>query len=370
MYLAGRWCILMGMHMAGERQRLDSRFLMLMSCVAGTVASATLSLTLYDRAGSDWDTLAPAGRLMLGGDLAVYTDAPKAQVGPLALLAAGAVPFPIYAAALFCLFPLFVVQVYRASGATPAVWHLPVFAALGMVWHRWVMMGHLDDLLVILAGLSIVIAGQRGRSRGAAVWFAVALAAKPTAIMLLPLVALQSPMVATLGLAAGGAVYLPFVATDLHGFISAGRGVIFVWPHSVLSFLGVPAWGAVPAWVRPTQLVGVLLIGWLVGRRSLLAGLAAVLAFRPLLEPGGVPSYVAAAMLVVFCLELREHRRPALTGLLAVAWLASFGQLYLVAALMRHGLLVAVLLLIVFRAFPRRQESGWIAEPSHQPLAA
>lgn len=362
-YLATIWRILEGMHTGA---RFGGRALVVAACVAGTAAALAVSVTLYARAGADWtDVLHPAGQRMLAGDLAIYTHMPDAQVGPLALLFAGSIPFPIYVVAVCCLFSLFVVQVYRASRAVPRLWHVWAFIALGLIWNRWAMMGHLDDVLVILAGLGIVIAGQRDRPRSAALWFAVALAGKPTAIMLLPLVALWSPGAALVGLLAGGAIYLPFAVTDLHGFLSAGRGVVFVWPHSLLSFLGVPAWGDVPAWVRPTQLLGVLLIGWLVGRRSLLAGLAAVLVFRPLLEPGSSPSYVAAAMLIMFCLELRDSRHSVLTGLLATAWLASFMPLSAPAALLRDALLVTALVAVALRP----QESGSKVVPFHTPPA-
>lgn len=267
----------------------------------------------------DWTILHSAGRALLAGDVAVYGDHPAAQVGPLALVLS-ALPRPLFVT-LVCTMLLGVTLAARRLGVPQEVILLGGSVA-GVVWGLFAIGGHADDQLVVL-GAALMAVGIAEDRKGMVGWgFLLALAGKPTGVVLAPLL-LAAGWPTLLAAVAGAAVlWAPFVFIDLDGFLRAGRGIVVVEPWSTPFMLGEPAGAAFPEWVRPAQLLGGLVLCAVVARRNgPVAAVIAALAFRALLEPGAWPSYSNA--LIVLAVLLPARRRP-LMGLAVGSWLAGW----------------------------------------------
>jgi hypothetical protein len=249
---------------------------------------------------------------------------PQAQMGPLSLVVAGLLPHPLYVVVLCALFPVFIWMIHRAAPGRIGVWHVAGAVLVGYPWHRFAITGHLDDALVLIAALGLVDAKRRRSPWSACGWFVLGLAAKPTAVMFLPLVFLVSRRAGLVAIAGAGLVYLPFVAVDVPGFLHAGRGVIHVMPYSVPAMLGEPVGEAYPFWIRPAQLVGSLFLCWLLARRgAAMASVVAAYTWRTIPEPGMFAAYCTSVMGACLGLDVLRRRVPWMTELAMLAWLAS-----------------------------------------------
>lgn len=271
----------------------------------------------------DWEIAEEAGALLLRGHFDVYTLMPTAQMGPLALLMAGLLPSPVYMLSLCAL--MAGVLALAVSTPPPSRRLYTVALAAGILlawpWSAFGIQGHADEALVVLGGVAMVSAYER-RWHGAMVAaFLVAIAAKPTAIVLLPMLFLGSQSAAVLALAGMTAIWMPFFLSDPAGFLAAGRGPGEVWPGSIHAMFGVELESAFPRWVRPTQLVGGMALVWALTRfRTPAAALVAVLAFRALLEPGAWNYYGTALAAAGLLLDTRNFRGPWVTALGFVAF--------------------------------------------------
>lgn len=273
----------------------------------------------------DWQIARAAGNLLVAGHWDVYAQMPKAQMGPLALLLAGAVPGSVYLATICALFPVLLMLAMASQAPSPRLY--AVVAAGGILtawpWAAFGVQGHADEALVVLGAVGMVVAFGRRQSLWVCAAFLVAIAAKPTAIVLLPLVFMSSWRAGLTALVGTGLIWAPFFLADPTGFLAAGRGPGDTWPGSLHALLGAEPYTGFPAWVRPVQLIGGLAVFWALARyRSAAAALVGVLAFRTLLEPGAWNYYGAAIAAAGLLFDVRHFRRPVITALGFVSFAA------------------------------------------------
>lgn len=293
-----------------------------LAAVAGFYA--TLFVTLGYRPGDVLIGLA-AGRELLHGHLSVYADIPGAQMGPLSLLLAGALPRGVYVALTCALLAVFLLLVERAADWSP---RRLMFAGVLLTapWAFYAAEGHIDDALVLVAAAGILSSLREERHEAAAMFAVLGLAAKPTAVIALPLLLLASRRALLLAVAGGALVWAPFALADFHGFLAAGHGIAYVQPHSLPGLLGAPAYTGFPGWVRPVQLlVGLALTG--LAARRIGAAQALLLAFvvRVALEPGAWPSYTSSLIGLALLVDSRRTI-PAATACAAAAWAVGFSH--------------------------------------------
>ena len=282
------------------------------AAIGATCAAVALAA---DVEVEDWRILHAAGRQLWVDPLAVYVDHPRAQSGPLAL-AVSALPRPVFLVGVAALLGVFTWLLERYAGQ-----RLALVGGLVMLgpWAMLAVSGHADDPLVITGAVVMLEALSRKNRRWASLGFAVAVAAKPTAVLLAPALLVGGGFAATALL--GGLVWVPFAFADLPALVDAGRGVSFVWHGSLLHLAGLEPWTGIPAWVRPVQLVAGLSVGWWIARKgNLAASVLAAFTIRAVLEPGPWPAYA------VPLIALALFARPVLALPAVVLWIASFGS--------------------------------------------
>ena len=297
---------------------------------------------------ADWTILHGAGRDLLAGHLTVYVRHPDAQVGPLALVLS-ALPRPLFTA-LVCALMLSLTLTGRRLGI-PDRAILVGGSVAAIPWGVQALGGHIDDPLVV-TGAAVMILGLRQHRPDKVGWgFVLALAGKPTGVVLAPLLLTAGWPAIGVAVAGVATVWGPFVLADLGGFLRAGQGVVWVEPWSLPFVLGEPAGAAFPEWVRPVQLVGGLAGCWLVARRNgPVSAAVAALAFRAVLEPGAWPSY---SVCVIALTLLLPTRRGQSTSLAAFSWLVGWlliAQPNAVTGVLHAGLLMALILLSIHRS--------------------
>jgi hypothetical protein len=271
------------------------------------------ALSVAEWQGQDWHFfLAGANAATGGAGLHVYADMPWLQFGPLALLVplifrdAGPQQGWIVVSGLGMLLGLWTLwALERAAvghGASRTQVQRGVLLAGPFFLAAWaspaVSEGHPDDVLA-LAGVALAAcAVARGRSLQAAVFIGLAAAAKPWALLVLPLaVAGRTKRLRALAVALAVAAlpWLPFLLAD-HATTQVGRFRLRVEAGSTLHYLGV-AMGAAPSWPRLLQLAVALTLGILAvvrGRWWLVPVLA--FAVRINLDPGSVDYYGAGVV--------------------------------------------------------------------------
>jgi hypothetical protein len=198
---------------------------------------------------------------------------------------------------------------------------------LAWPWAAYGVQGHGDDAIVMLGVVLMVTALEFDREGGVVAGFLVAIAAKPTAVLFLPLAFVHSRRAGLLATLGAGAIWAPFALANVSGFLAAGSGQGDLWPNSLIDFLGGHPHTGFPGWVRPVQLVGGLLLCWVLARRSgPAAAVVGVLAFRVLLEPGTWNYYSTAVIAAGLMLDMhRGYRAPWVTLLGFVSFIATFG---------------------------------------------
>lgn len=229
-------------------------------------------------------------------------------------------PRALYVVFVCSLFPLFLNVV--ALGL-PRSRRLLISLSIGgtllaLPWSLYALEGHADDALVML-GVVVAVAALRDKhSAWAILGFLIAIAAKPTAIVFLPLLFTRSRRDGVIALVCGAAIWTPFILANAVGFVHAGSGIALVQSGSLPAFLSSPIGESFPGWIRPAQLLGGVLLCWFVAlRKGALAAVAAVVAFRAMLEPGAWPSYSAAVVAGAVLADAWTGRRTPSLALIA-----------------------------------------------------
>ena len=308
---------------------------------------------------SDWDAATTGGHYLLSGHLTVYADKPRVQMGPLALLLAGVLPGPVYMVAVCALLPLVLWIVVLPYSPTLQTYLRALVGGmlLAWPWAAFAVQGHADDALVVLGVLAMVSALKLRREFWVVAGFLVAIAAKPTAILFLPLVVMHSRRAGILATLGGGLLWAPFILADVPGFLAAGPAQGDLWPYSVPVLLGSVPHTGIPGWVRPAQLVGGVALCWFLARhKGSVAAATGVFAFRVLLEPGTWNYYSTSVIAAAIMLDLhRGWRVPWATLLAFVSFASGFGvPLTMAQGVVRILALAGVLAL----AFTRDSEGG------------
>jgi hypothetical protein len=278
----------------------------------------------------DWVIARRAGGMLLSADgLSVYARNPRAQMGPLALLAAQ-LPHRVYVPVVAATVGLFLV--WALDAAAPGARSLRQYAVavacsllLIVPWSQLAWKGHADDALVLLGTAWCLRSLRRGRTRSAVIGYAVAVASKPTALVLLPLLLSSAPAVMW-ATAVTGAVWLPFFVSDPSAMLHAGRGVMRIAHGSFPQMLGYPV-GAAPAWwIRFAQFgLGLFSVAWgtRVGRPAL--GVLLAFAIRAALDPNPAPAYCIGLVAVALVPDAAQGL-PVFCGLASAAfWLSQPG---------------------------------------------
>ena len=288
--------------------------------------------------GKDWDYFVIGSELLFGqhhlytplaGGLHLYANYETIQIGPLSLLlaapirligsdegrVAGAILMTAVAPAL-----IYVLE-RTARLVRPNLDQriLQVTVLLGglMVVQSWATLAtiyaHLDDVLVLAAGVGALWAVATRRPVLLGVFVGLAIAAKPWGVVALPLVLVlrgRDRIVAfATGITIAAVAWLPFVLADSRT-LDAIKPPIVVAPESVLHLFGVAATDA-PSWTRPVQMACVVLLGTIAILRGrwaavLLVGITARLA----LDPQVFLYYTAGLVLAAFAWDLLRSRRP------------------------------------------------------------
>ena len=306
--------------------------------LAGCAVVGASLLLLVDHARS-WHYLADAARLLFAGPstegsgLELYRSRPDFQFGPVSIiLAAAFTALPggieewtvMVVASLAGVLTLALVADAVGPGAAA-----PLEAGDERTWHRvllltglaflvpWLRLAaytaHVDDVIVLTAAAAAVAGVARDRPGWTTAAVAVAVAAKPWAIILVPLCLVGDDprrwWRAALAIAPAALSWGVFILGS-PGTLGSLRGfVIAIDPNSGLRALGV-AEPTTPGWLRPTQLALGLAVTTVVALRRdawpriLAAGIAA----RLLIDPATNHYYTTG--LVVGALVWELHREP------------------------------------------------------------
>ena len=274
--------------------------------------------------------------LLHGPGLHVYAADPGLQIGPLAFLVAGAVGAVGGAHALglaqvvmtaglgIVLVALRLLLPRRDRALRLALAGLVLAPAWTVLAVRW---AHLDDVLALVL-LTVGLWGVRhgrGHPLVAGLAVAAASAAKPWAVIALPLLlVLPQARWRAVGYAVAGtaAAWLPFLVAD-PGTLAALHPPVGVADSSVMWWLGYHG-TYLPPWDRLAQLVGAPLAALVaVWRRAWPGALLAGIAVRLALDPQDIAYYAAGAVLAALVLDLlgRRSRVPWVAlGTALVLW--------------------------------------------------
>jgi hypothetical protein len=312
------------------------------------LAALTVVVALVQLPGphaTAWHFFDDAARLLIGrgpsgeaSGLRLYADHPDLQFGPLSILLA--LPFALLgetvgqwaamvvtAGAGLAAYALILsgVEVMLPSGRRIADSAMIFGGALAVI--TWgdiaVRTAHFDDAVALVALAAALRWCALDRGRPTALALAVAAAAKPWALMFVPLALVPS------GLHRGrrivlvavvvAATWVPFVLAD-SATLDVRDFRIVNDQTSVLRALGIDD-PMTPLWVRPLQVVGgFLVVAAVVLRGRWPAALACGLAWRLLLEPGAHRYYTAGVVLALLFVELaaRPRRLPFVTAVAAL----------------------------------------------------
>lgn len=274
---------------------------------------------------------------LTGGYLHLYALHPRIQIGPLALLVAGVsgaldtlnrylAPLVTAMIGLATVAGVERVALALSPGRGREVRKITLLGGLFLLYawvQAFVQWRHLDDMLVLLGVLVAVAAVGRRRPwlLGAAVGLSVA--AKPTALVLLPLLfALDRRRTIIAVLVAGAlicACWLPFVIAD-PATLHAGVPQTLIRPGSGLTAVGFGI-GAAPRALRVVQLLVTLVGGGLAVARGRWY-LVPLLGFglRTSLDPSMAGYYAVSVLLAAMIADLVPLPRSPMKTLLA--WLA------------------------------------------------
>jgi hypothetical protein len=324
---------------------------------AWTAILAWIALRATPGAGGDWETFREGAQLLFhghtttfqhgaglvtvhGGGLHLYAAHPAIQIGPLALTVAevagwfgGATRLITALLGLSLLLPAIgMVEAAARRRARASDLTLARITLVGglLLAYSWVQASvqwrHLDDLLVCMSVAVTLWAIARERPWILGTAIGLGFAAKPTALLLVPLLLAprgrSAKRRAVLAAAAIGAVaWLPFILAG--GSLSAGVPQIPVEAGSGLAALGLRPSSMAPPLLRLLQLGCGLGFGTLlVLRRRYWAVPMVVFALRLALDPGIASYYPTIVLLGCLAADLAAGGRVWGGLRTAVAWAA------------------------------------------------
>jgi hypothetical protein len=276
---------------------------------------------------TDWSVAQAAGKQLLSPDaLTVFADHPQAQMGPLALLAAGALPQPAYIIVTSLMLTVFLyiceksVPVGHRGSPQRVLFCVGVGGAcLVYPWSDLASQGHLDDMLVLIGAALMLRAVLMHSPVQAGLAFGLAMAGKPTAVLFAPILLPAGMTAIAVAATATAILWLPFFLADPGGFLAAGKGVVEVRPGSFPSYLGYELWGPTPSWIRLLALGGGALVCLAFVRRGdLIRGMLAAFALRTIVDPNPASCYATTLIALGLLADVPYRRVPwtALTGML------------------------------------------------------
>jgi hypothetical protein len=341
------------------------------------------------RTGVDWDYFQRGSELLFGqhrtpvamkpGGLHLYANYPVLQIGPLSFLVF--MPFRLFGEAsrevgVFVLTAAGVALIYyleqlakRVHDPTAETRQLIEFCTLlggSAAITGWYAVSsqfmHLDDVLVLTFGCMALSVTARGRTYALGVLIGLGVAAKPTGLIMLPLV-LQLPRrewwkpVVIAG-AFAALAYLPFILADAET-LSAFRPRIVTSSGSVLRVFGIHEFG----WVRPAQLVGAFAAGSVaVWRGRWPAVLLVGIAVRMALDPGAFEYYTSGLILAALAWDLLRSARPVAVWSMVTFWFLVALGIGSLTATTRGVMRLAVTAAVVgFVCIPRREPQPFSA---------
>lgn len=342
-------------------------------------ALAALVVIAAGPVSSDWRYLGGGALIIFHGGphggLHTYASFTQLQIGPLSFaVVRGFVALSATHAALLTgvltviMLPVLIWISERAILANGREVSRGLLLAMGAlaapVWAELTLRHHLDDALAVAAVLGVAWMTAVHRPAWAVAFAVVGCAAKPWAVVAVPmLLALpRRRWRACLSAVAGaGLVYAPFIVADT-GTLHAGRPNVLVSASSLLRLAGFPA-GVIPSsGVRIAQLFIALALGVWLARRSRYGWLVvpvACMATRLLLDPGTFPYYAAGLAGAAVLGDMWSGRRlPVLTTIAAAVWAASYAPSAVPVALLRCALLAAMLGISLAMTDPRRRHWG------------
>jgi hypothetical protein len=289
----------------------------------------------FQHAALSWHYFLTGAHVLLSpGGLHVYASHPELQIGPLALVAA--VPLALLPPVMGMRIAVLVMiaigvatlcEVHRlvrpsSRRARTAWWTAAVILTVG--WSELaVHYGHLDDALALYAIVLGLRLWRDGNPYLSAIALALAVDAKPWAVPLVAVVFLSARRLWLPLLAVWSAVvavaWLPFVIADPQT-VAVAHYAIPVETASTLHLLA-PLSAGTPAWCRPAQLAGGLVLALVaVAFRRWSALLLGVFVIRLALDPS-VKTYYDIELLLataIVDLTLGRDRIPWLTAIAAV----------------------------------------------------
>jgi hypothetical protein len=313
------------------------------------VAAAGLLVARRHSTG-DWDWFVLGSSLLRGPHpLSLYATHPGIQVGPLALVSA--VPFtlvswglPVVKAVIFAggLTTVRSAELVGRSlrGSVPPARVLLGGLVLLPLWSFLASAGHLDDAMAVTGVALAMVYVARGRSLPAGLLLGLAAAAKPWAVLAIPvLLGLPKGSRARAGLTAvlvPGAVWLPFALAAGRTLSALSAFHIPLSPYSGLHlFLRLPLGVDYGGWVRPLQFGVALGLSVVIARRGVWWAVPAVaFGVRLVLDPGSISYYGAGVGAGTLFVDLAgTGLLPILTVGAAIGIaLPTYLELYLLAA--------------------------------------
>lgn len=323
----------------------------------------------------------------------LYVSFPDVQIGPPALVAT--LPFLLLPEP----WDAVVVQGLIVGSVLLLIWLVDRFAQLMAVpaerRHRTVLLGgfalipawlviaefaHLDDALVLFLAVGAMILLARDRDLAAAVLIGLATATKPWAVVLVAMLLRGGVREAIRPVLVAGAVaavcWAPFL-TDPQTLHALSDFRLRVDGTSGLAALGLEPKARIPGWVRPTQILGGLLLAvWATRRGQWTAALLVGVAMRIALDPNTLLYYGSGAVLGAMAWEISRRRTgiPWCTGV-AMAVFSVLGDLGAATGPVRlvvcAGLIVAVLVHPGDRAlWPAQIARERLRRSNHAPMSS
>ncbi len=299
-----------------DNARLDQVLLIAVGSGAAVVAGGR----------GDWDQFVATGKSMFAHTgwsvLALNHDV---QTGPISLAAARILALTarngFVACALLCmLLGVFVLRtLVRSSADVNDERQRTTLTIVGgsLLLFSWAKLGgygHLDDAMVLAAGVTSTAMMRANRKWPAAVLLGLSIAVKPWAIVLLPITLyrtgswrqrLEGP---ALSATIGGVMWAPFIlfAPDT---LKSMRPTVNLASDSVLRIFGATS-DDIPASLRTAQLLAALAVATIVAWRGRNSGvLLAAIAVRLAMDPGTWAYYTPGLVVGALVWDAYESRR-------------------------------------------------------------